>query len=190
MGKLMNCKTCNAEIAASAKSCPSCGAKNKKPFYTKWWVWVIAIVIIAAIGNQEKGNDAQQVNLASSSTPPKAVATDKKEADPKPEVTPEPKPEVTPEPKKEKKPDFEIVGDITSEDDGFALYIIGTIKNNKGKTLSYAQVTFNLYDDEGNQIGTAIDNINNFEKDGTWKFKAMGLETDAKSYKLVEITGF
>lgn len=190
MSKLINCKTCNAEIAASAKLCPGCGAKNKKPFYTKWWVWVIAIVIIAAIGNQGKGNQAQQVNSDSSSPPPKAVVADKKEAEPKPEVTPEPKPEATPEPKKEKKPDFEIVGDITSENDGFALYIKGTIKNNKGRDLSYAQVTFNLYDEEGNQVGTALDNINNLEKDGTWKFKAIGLETEATSYKLVEITGF
>lgn len=190
MGKLMNCKICNAKIATSAKTCPSCGAKNKKPFYTKWWVWVVAIIIIAAIGNQGNGDDTQQVNLDSSSAAPKVVAADKKDANPKTEVTPEPKPEATPEPKKEKKPDFEIIGDIAHENDGFALYIKGTIKNNKGKNLSYAQVTFNLYDGEGNQIGTALDNISNFEKDGTWKFKAVGLETEAESYKLVEITGF
>ncbi len=48
---LINCKTCGGEIAKNAKSCPSCGAKNKKPFYKKWWVWVIIILIgIGSIG--------------------------------------------------------------------------------------------------------------------------------------------
>ncbi|WP_432766945.1 FxLYD domain-containing protein [Thermoclostridium caenicola] len=65
----------------------------------------------------------------------------------------------TPEPQKERKPDFEIIGDLSAEYDGFALYITGTIKNNKGRTLSYAQVTINLYDADGNQVGTALDNI-------------------------------
>ena len=36
MSKMKNCKACGAEIATSAKSCPKCGAKNKKPFYKKW----------------------------------------------------------------------------------------------------------------------------------------------------------
>ena len=34
--KLISCNTCGAEISASAKTCPSCGAKNRKPFYRKW----------------------------------------------------------------------------------------------------------------------------------------------------------
>ena len=32
MSKMIKCKTCGADIASSAKSCPGCGAKNKKPF--------------------------------------------------------------------------------------------------------------------------------------------------------------
>ena len=31
--KLIKCKSCGADIAANAKTCPQCGAKNKKPFY-------------------------------------------------------------------------------------------------------------------------------------------------------------
>ena len=30
--KMMTCKACGGEIAASAKSCPKCGAKNKNRF--------------------------------------------------------------------------------------------------------------------------------------------------------------
>ena len=48
MSKMIKCKTCGVNIASSAKSCPSCGAKNKKPIYTKWWFWVLVILIIGA----------------------------------------------------------------------------------------------------------------------------------------------
>lgn len=77
--------------------------------------------------------------------------------------------------------------------DGYiAYYIEGTIKNNTDKKYSYAQVTFNLYDSDGSQIGTAIANINDLEPNGTWKFKAIGSGDGSKvaSYKLSEITGW
>ena len=43
--KLTHCKTCGAEIASSAKRCPSCGAKNKPPVYKRIWFWVIIVLI-------------------------------------------------------------------------------------------------------------------------------------------------
>ena len=46
MGKMKNCKSCGKEIANSAKTCPSCGAKNKKPFYKAVWFWVIVIIFV------------------------------------------------------------------------------------------------------------------------------------------------
>ena len=52
MSKMINCKSCGAEIASSAKSCPKCGAKNKKPIWKRWWVWILAVIILfAAIGS-------------------------------------------------------------------------------------------------------------------------------------------
>ena len=54
------------------------------------------------------------------------------------------------------------------------------------------QVTYNLYDKDGVQLGTALANINNLEANGTWKFKAIGTGEGSQvaSYKLVEITGW
>ena len=70
-------------------------------------------------------------------------------------------------------------------------YIQGEIKNNTDKEYSYVQVTFNLYDKDGSQLGTAVDNINNLEPNATWKYKAIGLVTEkVHSYKFVEITGW
>ena len=33
--KMTLCSNCKAEMPANAKVCPSCGAKNRKPFYRK-----------------------------------------------------------------------------------------------------------------------------------------------------------
>ena len=57
MSKLVKCKVCGSEIANSAKACPSCGAKNKKPFYKKWWVWAILAVVVIAMSTSENTNN-------------------------------------------------------------------------------------------------------------------------------------
>lgn len=88
---------------------------------------------------------------------------------------------------------FTLESDSITEQNSFAMYIGGTIKNNTDKEYSYVQVTFNVYDKDGAQLGTAIDNINNLEPNGIWKYNAifMGSESEnAVSYKLVEITGW
>jgi len=176
MSKMINCKSCGKEIAKSAKSCPSCGAKNKKPFYLRWWF--ILIVLMVIISSASAGSKSSNSN----SSQTKSVSTDASTTTKTETAKTETKP-------KEK---YEFVGEVTSEKDSMAIYIEGIIKNNSGKELSYAQVTYNLFDKSGNQVGTAISNINNLAKDGTWKFKAMGIDTDGvvATYKLAEVTGF
>ena len=86
---------------------------------------------------------------------------------------------------------FTLVSDDKTTDGFGTTYIQGEIKNNTDKTYSYVQVTFNLYDANGAQIGTAMDNINNLEPNSTWKYKALGYVTEnVASYKFVEITGW
>ena len=86
---------------------------------------------------------------------------------------------------------FTLVSDEKTTDALGTTYIEGEIKNDTDKSYSYVQVTFNLYDDNGAQLGTAVDNINNLEPNATWKYKALGLVTEkVSSYKLVEITGW
>ena len=62
MSKMINCKSCGAEIAVSAKSCPKCGAKNKKPIWKRWWVWILAVIIlfvaIGSIGGNSNTNNS------------------------------------------------------------------------------------------------------------------------------------
>ena len=46
--KMMACKTCGAQMAKSAKKCPSCGAKNGKAKMKKLIV-LVAVILVAAI---------------------------------------------------------------------------------------------------------------------------------------------
>ena len=63
--KLTNCTSCGAEIATSAKTCPQCGAKIKRPITKKWWFWVLIVIVAAGIiggasSGSGNGGDAKQ----------------------------------------------------------------------------------------------------------------------------------
>lgn len=56
--KVVLCRNCNSTMVKGTKICPSCGAKNRKPFYKKWWFIVIVFfVIIGAIGSIGGGSE-------------------------------------------------------------------------------------------------------------------------------------
>ena len=54
--KMTICKHCGAEIAASAKTCPKCGGKNKKPIYKRVWFWILVAVLVLGIGGMAGGS--------------------------------------------------------------------------------------------------------------------------------------
>ena len=89
---------------------------------------------------------------------------------------------------KEVKVDKYQVEITSSYNDGYALYIEGTVTNNSGRDLTYAQILIPTYDADGNKVGDAMDNINNLKDGETWKFKAMdlsgGVNYDAENYEL------
>lgn len=85
---------------------------------------------------------------------------------------------------------YEFVEEPKMVEKDYGTYIVGTIKNNSGMEKGYMEVTFTLYDANGNNIGTALDNTNNLKDDGTWKFEAMVLEDDVASFELNEVTGY
>ena len=47
--KMVMCRNCNAVIASNMKICPSCGAKNKKPFYKRAWFIILMIIVVIGI---------------------------------------------------------------------------------------------------------------------------------------------
>lgn len=61
MAKLVKCKTCGEEIAKSAKTCPKCGARQKKPILQIVLFAFVGLVIIGALfGKDEKPEHKQQ----------------------------------------------------------------------------------------------------------------------------------
>lgn len=68
--------------------------------------------------------------------------------------------------------------------------ITGIVENRRSRKLSYAQITFNLYDESGAQVGSAMANINGLEPGGRWKFEASSFGTRFSKYKFSELTGF
>ena len=53
--KMTVCKSCGAQIASSAKTCPNCGAKNKKPIYKRAWFIILIILVVLGIGGAAMG---------------------------------------------------------------------------------------------------------------------------------------
>lgn len=62
MSKMKKCKVCSKEIASNAKSCPECGAKNKKAIYKRPWFIVLAIIIILGTVGESSYEDSTVAN--------------------------------------------------------------------------------------------------------------------------------
>ena len=62
--KMVKCKSCGNEIAANAKSCPGCGAKNSKPIFKKWWFWLLVVIVVIALIGSAGGDDESSTNTA------------------------------------------------------------------------------------------------------------------------------
>ena len=72
----------------------------------------------------------------------------------------------------------------------FTNRITGIVKNNTDKDYEYVQISFTLYDVDGNVVDTAFTNVNNLKAGSTWKFEAMLFEENVASWELDEITGW
>lgn len=68
--------------------------------------------------------------------------------------------------------------------------ITGRVKNSSSKTYKYAQITFTVTNKEGEQVASALANINNLEAGQVWKFRAVSLAAGGVKYKLGSISGW
>jgi hypothetical protein len=58
---LIQCKACGKEIAKSAKICPHCGKRNKKPWWQTALIVFAVIIVLSVIGNMT-GKDRTSPN--------------------------------------------------------------------------------------------------------------------------------
>lgn len=71
MKKLIKCKTCGAEIAKKAKTCPRCGAKQHQGAYIAISIIVVFVIIVAigiAVGNNDSNLTSNQKGASNSNT--------------------------------------------------------------------------------------------------------------------------
>ena len=87
---MISCKTCGAEIAASAKVCPKCGAKNKKPIYKKWWFYALVVFVLLGVIGSAGGNNGGTTTAKTETKSTSTEAKTEKAGDPTPAPTPTP----------------------------------------------------------------------------------------------------
>ncbi len=74
--KMKSCPVCGKEMAASAAVCPSCGAKNKKPIFKRWWFWVVAVLAVGGIVSAMGGGGTSGEQTSAQPVSPPAASTD------------------------------------------------------------------------------------------------------------------
>ena len=90
------------------------------------------------------------------------------------------------------KSDFAI-SDETLNKDSYSATITGTLTNTSSQDKSYVQVSYNLYDKDGNLIGNAYANANSLKAGANWKFEAYAGVSDPKqvaSFERGDITSW
>jgi len=78
--KMKQCKTCSNQIASNAKSCPNCGAKNKKPIYKRAWFIILIVIIVGSIWANLGDSSETTTTVNSSNTTKQETANNNDES--------------------------------------------------------------------------------------------------------------
>lgn len=70
--KMTNCRSCGAEIAKSAVTCPRCGARNKRKHVLLWVVLGVLALIIIGAASSGGSEPAPAAALSTSAAAPKS----------------------------------------------------------------------------------------------------------------------
>lgn len=177
MSKMIKCKTCGADIAKNAKSCPSCGAKNKPPFYKRWWfILIVLIVIIGAIASG--GSKPEKVDSTAADTSANADTNTKANTDDSSKKSNAPETFKVGDTVQLK--DFKVTvngvrtadsgsGGLLKPNDGNEFFFVDcTIENisDSDKTVS-SMLMFKVVDKDGRSYDQSISGDSNGQLDGT-----------------------
>lgn len=84
------------------------------------------------------------------------------------------------------------IADEQLSKDSYSSTVTGTFTNTSGKELSYVNLTYTLYDADGNQVGNAYASTNNLADGSSWKYEAY-CDADASkiaTYKLADVSAY
>lgn len=173
---LKTCKECGAEVSNSAKECPQCGVQNPAGSFSGMGcgkqgclVTVVLVFGLYFLGSMaDEGTDVSTTGTSASDEPSATYS--------------EP-------PARSSEPDLELLGSDSETGELGTRYVTGRVKNNTSRTCSYAQVSINLYNSGGTQVGSTMDNVTNLDPGGVWEFKAVITSEDATRFKVAEVSG-
>ena len=73
--------------------------------------------------------------------------------------------------------------------DQFSRYLVGSVRNDSDRNITFVSIEFDLLDASGNKVGSAEDIINSLSPGETWKFKAMAGPETASRAQLSSLKG-
>lgn len=149
--------------------------KKKKPIGKIILGVVIAFLAIGVIGSMTGNGSAGDGNSDNS-----AAVSDDKEAKEQPKQ------------EEQKQDPYTITEEAADTSNSYDYAITGILTNNSGRDANSIMVTYNLFDADNNQIGTAMATASNLKAGGTWKFKASSLKStnEVARYELSDVSGF
>ena len=168
---LKSCRECGKEVSTEAKTCPHCGVANPAPGLrvgaSAGAIGCLGILLLVGYCV------ANLPDTTPGTSPRSSASVSSRSAGTSSDVSLQ-------------------AGDFKFQTGEFGeTYLVGTVKNLTGKQYSYVQVSFNLYDGQGNQIGSTLTNVNDLEPYGTWKYKAIVMDAEkVRRARLKDVTGF
>lgn len=162
--------------------------KPRKRWFKRWWVWAVAVIALIglgqALGNGSTTTASQQDSQTVGPTTVRSSASPAGSTSAAKAATTQAKPTARLTLDKGWKID---------KSNQFAVYVRGYVSNNSDKPITnYAQITFDVLDKTGANLGSCLANSNSIDAHGKWKFEAIcqGDPSEVAKVRLKEITGF
>jgi hypothetical protein len=73
--------------------------------------------------------------------------------------------------------------------DQFSRYLVGSVRNDSDRNITFVSIEFDLLDASGNKVGSAEDIINSLSPGEAWKFRAMAGPETASRAQLSSLKG-
>ena len=152
---------------------PAPAARPRKPWFKRWWAWVLIVIVLIGLGNilgrgasNQAAPPAVEVTQSTGGTQTEPTSSDPLTLD---------------------------KGWKIDKSNQFAVFVTGYVTNNTDQAITnYVQITFDTLDSDGANLGTCLDNTNTIDAKGKWKFKAIctGEAKEIKKVRFKEISGF
>lgn len=84
-----------------------------------------------------------------------------------------------------------VLDNVEGQVGNFSSTITGEATNDSSQDYNYVQLGFGLYDGSGAKVGDALANTSGLSAGQTWRFEAMGTETESvASFDLEDVTAY